>query len=66
MISEEYVRSLKMCSVTGRRVGKWVDTNKYCGFWECNECGWYNDYEKFKYCPNCGADMRGEKNEDSD
>ena len=33
---------------------------------ECSLCGvkiWKDDYEnvKFKFCPNCGADMRGEQ-----
>lgn len=51
------------------RHGKWIDEGQPDDFfphraWRCSECGeqvleigepWY------KYCPNCGADMRGEK-----
>ena len=29
---------------------------------ECSNCGYLIDSrERFNYCPNCGADMRGEK-----
>lgn len=32
--------------------------------WKCSECGcvFEDEYEKptYNYCPNCGADMRGE------
>lgn len=41
------------------------------GHWDsrtckCSECGYqiaYSEYaeRKYKYCPNCGADMRGEQ-----
>lgn len=32
---------------------------------KCSECGeWYvMPYGKTNFCPNCGADMRGEQNE---
>ncbi len=33
--------------------------------WKCSECGcvFEDEYEKptYNYCPNCGADMRGEQ-----
>lgn len=44
--------------------GKWVKL--YAGNYKCSVCGdwWGNDnnemVEDFKFCPNCGADMRGE------
>lgn len=46
-----------------RKTGKWID-NTYC-----SECGWVNQVEPgfvgpvkgFNFCPNCGADMRGER-----
>lgn len=39
--------------------GKWQKRNKngYDAF-RCSECGLHFDY-KFKFCPNCCADMRG-------
>lgn len=48
-----------------RRQGKWVDTGDMQEYWaeeyQCSICGakdhWHN------YCPNCGADMRGGKEE---
>jgi len=31
---------------------------------ECSNCGYLIDIrEEFNYCPNCGADMRGDTNE---
>lgn len=50
------------------RHGKWdyvtvVDE----GFWRCSNCGTPSEAigakKLYKYCPFCGADMRGEKNE---
>ena len=48
----------------------WDEQNKGCplGSAYCSECGeWLtgsDEYPAFGYfCPNCGADMRGEKNE---
>lgn len=35
---------------------------KPCGHdYKCSSCGWKNDMET-RFCPNCGADMRGDKN----
>ena len=45
------------------RHGKWEETdNSHC---TCSACGaewnvFENDTEWFNFCPNCGADMRGE------
>ena len=55
-----------------RKKGKWERhysrPNVYADlYWHCSECGYKNNenyadlYHKF--CPNCGADMRGEKDE---
>ena len=48
-----------------RKKGKWID-NTFC-----SECGWIHEVEsgfigsvnQFNFCPNCGADMRGEQND---
>ena len=56
-----------------QRRGKWIKNCNVAFYWKCSKCGSYlicskedyllreNDYPN--YCPNCGADMRGEKNE---
>ena len=45
--------------------GKWIDDTF------CSECGWIHEVEsgfvgsvkQFNFCPQCGADMRGEQDE---
>lgn len=59
--------------LTDIRVGKWeesiVEDSKYdpYGFfkrrWYCSACGKWQTHGATKYCPNCGADMRGEVDE---
>ena len=53
--------------------GEWIDIG-WKGDWqfetdgkgncwyeyECSECGFRNKGSKSNFCPNCGADMRGE------
>lgn len=49
-----------------RKRGKWVDDGTYGDYhphhaWHCSECGENVieiDTPWFKFCPNCGADMR--------
>ena len=49
-----------------RKRGKWIDyANSHC---ECSVCHtewsyFQNETECFEFCPNCGADMRGETDE---
>lgn len=55
------------------RRGKWIDKSYDSdNSWECSECHeeylmLYDDYCEFvewaKYCPNCGAYMRGKQDE---
>ena len=48
------------------RTGHWVHKNDdYFDWFECSECGYGSEGEVnygsgFNFCPNCGADMRGE------
>lgn len=40
-----------------RKTGKWIDDN-------CSVCGFYVHHgDARNFCPNCGADMRGDENE---
>lgn len=48
--------------------GRWTRENSY-GIWKCSECGCKvkranplkGNIWNYYYCPNCGADMRGEQ-----
>ena len=62
-INLEYIKS-----IAERSKGKWIDY--YYPYFEvpgikCSICNkdveyWQNHYEKPNFCPNCGADMRGD------
>ena len=48
------------------KLAKWVKTgqsfvfpNKFRNY-TCSECGYDIEKQKYRFCPNCGADMRGE------
>ena len=51
-----------------RKTGRWIphedEDGEYYGD-KCSECGeWYvMPYGKTNFCPNCGANMRGEQDE---
>ena len=56
--------------VSGRPQGEWLDTGKdpdhshpLTAIWyKCSECG-DGTNAKTNFCPNCGADMRGDNDE---
>lgn len=48
-----------------RPQGEWIKTNELIGehfhnVFVCNQCG-ARAVDKLKFCPECGADMRGAK-----
>ena len=45
--------------VVERKKGEWINNTN--GTFECSLCGW--KHSRSNYCPNCGADMRGEEND---
>jgi hypothetical protein len=57
------LRGLSPADVVPVRHGKWISDVF------CSECGWINEVEPgfiggtkgFNFCPNCGADMRGDE-----
>lgn len=51
--------------------GEWIESKERSGHWYCSICGgihtdpetgkWREIFDyKYPFCPNCGADMRGE------
>jgi hypothetical protein len=48
-----------------RKTGRWIQlTCDSAEWWYCSECNekvQMNPWMKYNYCPNCGADMRGEQ-----
>lgn len=61
----ELFRQAKPADVAPVRHGRWI--KKQGGFWEtatCSNCGENHPTVGIvpNYCPNCGADMRGENN----
>ena len=56
-----YIEISNIPTIEERKDGKWLD-NKWLGE-KCSVCSWelhYIDFGQFKYCPNCGAKMKGE------
>lgn len=54
---KQMVADAKPCKVREEIHGAWISHIGYC---ECNKCHrYFGGY--FNFCPNCGADMRGEK-----
>lgn len=69
----EIARWLRDAPTIERKTGKWeerkVSSEKVIDEWQsarCSECGRYHTtpymyyFDSFSFCPNCGADMRGE------
>ena len=44
--------------------GEWIEDSHERGFSECSKCGYIAvsvlSERHYNFCPNCGADMRGE------
>ena len=53
---DEVIKELPSVTPT-RPHGKWIDNHN--GTFECDRCGC--KHSRSNYCPNCGADMRGEE-----
>ena len=44
-----------------RKTGQWIKRKKGAIGYNCSCCGKSDISNHFDYCPNCGADMRGEQ-----
>ena len=65
---DEWINNLPSTQPTIKpRKGKWIYSREYgtAKVWTCSECGW-NDIGEWNFCPNCGADMREDENDDTD
>ena len=68
IVLEESTKYCKVMYEPERKKGKWIDNHT-----TCSECGWQMiddvldspNMVGFKFCPNCGADMRGDADADS-
>lgn len=56
------ISAVPTADVVERKRGKWIsrkNESKHNDWWTCSECQGRFDY-RWKFCPNCGADMRKE------
>lgn len=59
---EEKLKSMPTIDAEPVKHGKWIEYPIADGMNQCSECGVLR-FGESNYCPNCGADMRGKKNE---
>lgn len=61
-VPNEYMRGYEAAEREHKRPqGKWIYGN--LDYSTCSNCMYSNHYGDFPFCPNCGADMRKEKND---
>ena len=48
-------------TIEERKKAEWIDVRDYCGEFMCSNCKETNINNSYKYCPYCGADMRGKQ-----
>lgn len=59
------IETMPTADVAEVKHGKWIwQGSIFEGCWVCSECNhsFYQGYGNENFCPNCGADMRGEDN----
>lgn len=59
----EVIADIPTADVQPVKRGKWEGVD-YDTFFKCSECGHMTDWQRYKYCPYCGARMikDGEQN----
>ena len=53
------LRNMKAADVQPVKRGRWEGVD-YDTFFKCSECGHMTDWQRYKYCPYCGARMDGD------
>lgn len=66
LYNNETIDRIPSADVVEVRHGRWEKKDDPYGFFDkipvCSECGCTTELRKqYAYCPNCGADMRGDK-----
>ena len=72
LFSDTHAQALDMAiSALSENKGKWIESKERSRHWYCSVCGgihtdpetgkWRETFDyRYPFCPNCGADMRGE------
>lgn len=63
MIQKKFDDFVKSLDPDIRRKGKWIYTFNGDAKFLCSNCGLNVNSDSINFCPQCGADMRGESNE---
>ena len=63
---DEFLDGVPTADVVERKRGKWIEINDGLVKGYCSQCEWLSYYYEneiigMNYCPNCGADMRGDE-----
>ena len=72
LFNEQHFEALDMAiSALSENNGEWIESKERSKHWYCSVCGgihtdpetgkWRETFDyRYPFCPNCGADMRGE------
>ena len=65
---DDFLKFIKSLPIIQPKKGKWIHKLEDWNRWTCSECGFSKRTDihvslGFNFCPQCGADMRGEKHE---
>ena len=53
------IENMPCADVQPVKRGQWIGVD-YDTFFKCSECGHMTDWQRYKYCPYCGARMDGD------